>query len=53
MKHIEFHEGYEAFNGYILTASDAKVLNTAYCVNEDERHRLFCIVIGLYGKREA
>lgn len=41
-------EGYKAFNGYVFTAKDAKNYNGSFCKNDDERHRLFCIIIGLY-----
>lgn len=44
---LQINEGYKAFNGYVFTASDAKNYNETYCKNDDERHRLFCNIIGL------
>jgi len=48
--------GYRAFNGYVFTQQDAEDYNREceYAArfptewNLDNRHRMFCIIIGLY-----
>ncbi len=39
--------GYVAFNGYVFTEKDSRQYNEAFCANENERHRLFCLIIGI------
>ena len=52
---IKIEPGYVAFNGYVFNAYDATVYNMA-CekayhfpteANLDNRHRVFCIIIGM------
>lgn len=44
-------EGYIAFNGYMFNKYDAENYNRA-CndinTTDDQRHRLFCVIIGVY-----
>ena len=52
---LKIEPGYVAFNGYVFTVYDAMVYNMA-CekafyfpteANLDNRHRVFCIIIGM------
>lgn len=43
-------KGYRAFNGYIFTQKDADLYNNSYYANEDERHRVFTLIINQKSK---
>lgn len=44
--------GEKAFNGYVITERDIKNYNKTYFANENERHRYFCLMIGVGIKNE-
>lgn len=53
---IKIEAGYRAYNGYIFTQNDADTYNLACEIAEwnptewnlNYRHKLFCIIIGVY-----
>lgn len=48
VKQDPIEAGYRAFNGHIFSQVDAGYYNNSVFHSEDEKHRTFIIIIGLY-----